>query len=144
MSTLTFDLAAFRALCPALSGVADATLSAWWDMATCYVSADNYGWLTDACRQQAINLALAHLIEVTPGLKSAISQGGVGVTQSAQVDKVQVSFVPPPVKSQWGYFWNQSAYGRQLLALLEAAAVGGLYVGGLPERSAFRKVGGIL
>jgi hypothetical protein len=49
----------------------------------------------------------------------------------------------PPAANAWQYWLNTSPYGMQLLALLQAKGVGGLYVGGLPERDAFRKVYGV-
>ncbi|MNJ79317.1 hypothetical protein D3C77_772930 [compost metagenome] len=43
----------------------------------------------------------------------------------------------------WSYWLGMTPYGMQLMALLKVCTGGGLYVGGLPERAAFRSVGGI-
>ena len=139
---LTFDVTAFRVQFPAFANVTlfpDATLQMYWDTATCFVSNRNYGWLAGACRQLALNLMTAHLAQL-----SVIIAGGQtpGMVQSATIDKVTVSLTPPPVPNQWQWWLGLTPYGQELLALLMARSAGGFYVGGLPERTGFRKVGG--
>lgn len=144
MATLTFDVANFRSQFPAFANAGDfpdATLQQYWDWATCYID-DNgsYGELTGTCRQLALNFMTAHLTAT-----SVIIAGGdvPGVASSASVDKVSVSMQPPPQSNQWQWWLATTPYGQQLLSLLSARSVGGFYVGGLPERDPFRKVGGI-
>ena len=143
MATIVFDVAAFRVAFPAFANdttYPDATLQAYWDAACCYISPCDYGWLHGACRARALNLMTAHLA----ALSTMIANGqAVGVGQSATVGAVSVSMVPPPIKSGFQYWLAITPYGIQLWALLSAKAAGGLYVGGLPEKSAFRKVGGV-
>lgn len=143
MATIVFDVAAFRVAFPAFANdttYPDATLQAYWDAACCYISPEDYGWLHGACRVRALNLMTAHLA----ALSTMIANGqAVGVGQSATVGAVSVSMVPPPIKSGFQYWLAITPYGIQLWALLSAKAAGGLYVGGLPEKSAFRKVGGV-
>lgn len=144
MTILVFDVALFREQFPAFANATTfptPQLQMYWDMATCYIS-DNadYGWLQGTCRQLALNFMTAHLTAL-----SVIIAGGQvpGLMQNATIDKVSVSLTPPPIPNQWQWWLNLTPYGQQLLALLEARSVGGDYIGGLPELSSFRKVGGV-
>lgn len=96
--------------------------------------------LEGECRYRALTLLTAHLA----ALGVLIAAGQVpGLVQTATVDKVSVSLTPPPILTQFQWWLSLTPYGQQLLALLQVASVGGIYIGGLPEISAFRKVGGI-
>lgn len=144
MSILIFDVTQFRTLFSAFSNVTlypDATLQMYWDMGTCYISNNgSYGWLTGTCRQQALNLMTAHLT----ALSGLIASGQTPyLMQSSTIDKITVTLTPPPLKTQWQWWLSTTPYGMQLYALLQVSSVGGWYIGGLPESSAFRKVGGI-
>lgn len=66
-----------------------------------------------------------------------------GVLTSANEGSVSVSFAPPPSRSAWQYWLNQTPYGQQFLALFSSLVLGGFYIGGLPESQAFRKTGGL-
>lgn len=146
MSTITLDPAAFRALFPQFADPAkypDAALSIQYGMATSYVSADTYGDMPLAARTNALYLMTAHLLALGVIIAQNNYTGQVGIVQGAVVDHVQITLTPPPVKSEWQWWLNTTPYGAQLLGLLQAQAAGGFYVGGLPERAAFRKVGGI-
>jgi hypothetical protein len=69
--------------------------------------------------------------------------GGVtGVVTGATIDKVSVQLAAPTTKSGWQYWLASTPYGMQLWAFLSIKSAGGLYIGGRPERRAFRKVGG--
>jgi len=145
LSDIVFDPVLFREQFPAFSCDAhytDAMLQMMWDMAVCYISDCNYGCLQGNCRQLAINLMTAHLQYISD---KAVNGATTGFVTSATIDKVSVSTQAPPATNQTFFNWwlSQTPYGQQLLALLKAKSVGGLYIGGLPERSAFRKVGGI-
>ena len=146
MSTITLNPAAFRALFPQFANATaypDAALEIQFGMATGYVSPDTYGDMTEATRTNALYLMTAHLLALGVIIAQNNYSGQVGVVQGAVVDHVQITLTPPPVKSQWQWWLNTTPYGAQLLGLLDAQAAGGFYVGGLPERAAFRKVGGI-
>lgn len=146
MSTITLDPAAFRALFPQFADPAkwpDAALSIQFGAATGYVSADTYGDMPVAARTNALYLMTAHLLALGVIIAQNNYSGQVGVVQGAVVDHVQITLTPPPVKSQWQWWLNTTPYGAQLLGLLDAQAAGGVFVGGLPERAAFRKVAGI-
>jgi len=145
MSTITFDAAAFRALFPQFADPAkfpDAALSIQFGAATGYVSADTYGDMSVPVRTNALYTMTAHLLALGVIIAQNNYQGQVGIVTGAVVDHVQITLTPPPVKSQWQWWLNTTPYGAQLVALLQAQAAGGFYVGGLPERAAFRKVGG--
>lgn len=148
MSTITLDIAAFRALFLQFANAAsypDPLITAQWGMATAYVSPDTYGDMPAQARTYALQLMAAHLL----ALGTIIANGGTytgtpGIVTQSKVGDIAVSLAQPPYgTSQWRYWLGLTPYGLQLLALLDAQAAGGFYVGGLPERSAFRKVGGI-
>ena len=140
---ITFDVAAFRVKFPAFADPAKyptPILEEYFKQATCIVSNANYGWLVNCCRSLALDLLVAHLAT----LFTAILAGTPAqIVTSATIDKVTVSIEPPPTKNQFDWWLSLSPYGAQLLALLQAQSMGGFYIGGNPELSAFRKVGGI-
>jgi hypothetical protein len=143
VAIITFDIAAFRLAFPAFADTTkypDATLQGFWDASCCYVSPVDYGWLHGDCRARALNLMTAHIAQLST---MAASGQPIGVGQSATVGAVSVSMVPPPIKSGFQYWLAITPYGMQLWALLNVKGAGGLYIGGLPEKSAFRKVGGV-
>jgi hypothetical protein len=146
MSTITLDPAAFRALFPQFADPVkwpDAALSIQFGAATGYVSADTYGDMTVAARTNALYLMTAHLLALGVTIASGNYTGQPGIVINSRVGDVQVQLQPPPERGQWRYWLNLTPYGAQLVALLEAQSVGGFYVGGLPERAAFRKVAGV-
>jgi hypothetical protein len=140
---ITLDIAAFRTLFTAFANTTtypDATITMFWDTAANYVSNADYGELNSSSREYALQLMTAHLL----ALQAIVSRGQTpSMVNSSTIDKISVSLTVAPVKNQWQWWLNLTAYGQQLLALLQVKAVGGLYIGGLPERAAFRKVGGI-
>lgn len=148
MTTITLDLAAFRARFPQFAdstAFPDAVIEAQFDLATCYVSADTYGDMSEHCRTQALYLMTAHLLALGVIVAAGGSYTGQpGVVTGSSVGDVSVTLAAPPSgTSQWRWWLNTTPYGAQLIALLDAQAVGGFHVGGLPERAAFRKVAGI-
>ena len=143
MTTYVFDIPAFRVSYPAFANSTtypNVTLQSYWDSAICYISDQDYGWLAGDCRYKALTLMTAHLAAIA----DLIARGQVpNLMQSATIDKITVSLTPPPLKTQWQWWLSLTGYGQQLYALLQANSTGGFYVGGLPELSAFRKVGGL-
>ncbi len=139
---IIFDPVEFRLRFPAFANpmvYPTVVLQRYWDMATCYISDLNYGWLHGKCRRLAIDLMLCHLL----ALNELIAAGQTpGLVNNATIDKVSVGLVPPPVKTQYQWWLSLTPYGQELLALLQVKSVGGFYIGGRPELSAFRKVGG--
>lgn len=140
---ITFDVAVFRAQFPAFASETtypDAVLGVVFDTAACYISTDDFGRLTGDCRLRALNLMVAHLISISDLIAAGSTANFV---VSSTVGSVTVTVQPSPSTSQWGWWLSITPYGQQLHALLSVSAVGGFLVGGLRERSAFRKVGGV-
>jgi hypothetical protein len=145
-----YNDANFRLLFPAF---ADATkwpeplLSGYWDMGTEFISVNDCPCriLSGASLQMALDLMCAQIATLmNPNAADAGGAAtGSGIVTNASVGAVSVGVMAPPVKDMWEYWLGQTPYGQQLLALLKMKGVGGFYVGGLPERSAFRKVGGV-
>jgi hypothetical protein len=141
--TITFNPDTFRVQFPQFADLyayPDVTLQGNFDLGTSYVSADTFGSMTVAARTYALNLMTAHLL----ALGTIIATGGTpGNVIGSRVGDVQVQLQPPPARSQWAWWLNTTPYGAQLVALLDMQSAGGFFVGGLPERAAFRKVGGV-
>lgn len=132
----TFNLAAFRTLYPQFDTVADATVLAVADQALCFISDTGC-----ECDDTAWFLMVAHLLQIQTAAASGGS--GSGPVASATVGGVSVSFQAPPYGTSDYKFWLFSTpFGSQLAAMLARCSAGGLYVGGAPERAAFRHVGG--
>lgn len=100
----------------------------------------------------ALNLLTAHLLtlsmQAAESMNGGASGGGgvpgqTGFITSAHIDEVSVTKMQPPVKDGWQFWLSSTPYGTQLWAILSMLAVGGISVGGLPERTGFRKVGGV-
>jgi len=140
-----YNDANFRLQFSAFADVTDyptAQLDGWWTMGTSYINPDNnypYNFKTKQL-QLALDLMCAHLAQsftmITAGIPTVVVQGTAEGT-------VNVSLTPPPVKTSFGWWLATTPYGSQLRALLRAVANVGLYIGGSPENSAFRKAGGI-
>jgi hypothetical protein len=127
-----------------------ATLSMYWTVASDYISTDDNPCnnLNGASLQLALDLMCAHLTTLFTADAGNVAGGGdpgqqATIETSSTIGAISVSNLPPPVKDAWDYWLNQTAYGQQLLALLKIKAVGGFYVGGLPEGAGFRKFGGV-
>jgi hypothetical protein len=142
MAAHVIDLAAFRLSFPAFSDVgkfSDIVLTDTFTKATMFLGEYDGPALAGPQLQLALNYLTAHLqwsaVLLARGQSSVIVQGST-------VDKVTVQLVPPPVKTGWQWWLLTTPYGADLWALLTLKSAGGFYVGGSPERSAFRTVGG--
>lgn len=145
MAAIVFDPVVFREQFPAFqcgTPISNAALLGFFEMATLYISNPNcgnytrIGGLSEGQRRQCLYLMTAHLAAIS---RLISDNQATGVVTSATVDKVSVSLQPPPAPNQWQYWLNSTPYGQQLLALLQVAGVGGLYVGARPEITAFRR-----
>lgn len=133
----TFPLADFRLLYPQFDEVSDDVVNLIADQALCYMGIHSCG----NCGDQGWMLLVAHLLFLR-----ASAEGGnatPGALASASIGSVSVSFQAPSSTDGWSHWLNQSPFGQQFLALSKACFGGVRYVGSLPERSAFRSVGGI-
>ncbi len=140
--TIDLNIQTFRATFPLYADETkypDALLNAQYKIGKCYV-ADNDCTMAENCREYALQAMLAHLLYIRDQVNSG---NNVGVITSASEGEVSVSLATPVVDDEWHYWFNSSPFGRELIALLEVQSVGGFYVGGSPERRAFRKAGGV-
>ncbi|AWN08514.1 virion structural protein [Xanthomonas phage XcP1] len=124
----------------------EALASAYWDMASEFMKFENSpcAMISGKGAQLAMNYLTAHLM--TLGLNASSEDPGAsqgGFETSAAIDKISVSMLAPPADNMWKWWLAQSPFGQSLSALLYVKSVGGLSVGGLPERKGFRKVGGV-
>jgi hypothetical protein len=148
------DISAFRQKFPAFAdetAYSDELLNIWFNDAGEYL---REGWALSGARYDlACQLMAAHLMTLAYNGIAPNAQGAVAGTGGAQVaggpivsateGGVSVSFAPPPVKTAWQQWLASSSYGLQLWALLRVAGAGGVYLGGLGERSAFRRAYGV-
>ena len=135
---MTFNYADFRSAFQQFQATPDATISVWVDLAENSAMAS---WFKGAKKAEQW-LLVAHMGHMLQGANSGDSS--TGVVTSASEGSVSVSFAPPPdAKSALQYWLSSSPYGIQLWTLLTIAGKQIQSVGGLPERSAFRKVGGV-
>lgn len=135
---MAFDTAAFRQAFTAFSDTPDAAIQVWADIVT---GSPMASWFNCAPLTQQ-QLIVAHIgYQLSNADSIGDSQGG-GAIVSGMEGSVSASFVAPPVKDGLEYYLSSSTYGQMLWAMLNISSAGGVYVGGLPERHAFRKVGG--
>lgn len=143
--TPTYNDEAFRNQFPQFENTTiypPAQLEGWWTMGTAYINIDNnYPWNFKSKQLQlAIDLMCAHLgasfTMINKGIPAVVVQGSAEGT-------VNISMVPPPVKSAFGWWLATTPYGNQLRALLKTVANVGLYIGGSTENAGFRKAGGL-
>lgn len=137
---MVFPLEQFRLLYPMFAAVPDATVLAWAEQARCMLADQNCG-----CEDSAWMLLVAHMLALNGFLGGNQGPGAIGNIASATIDKVSVSFAQNPgAKDSWSFWLASTPWGKQLAAQLARCRAGATgYVGGLPERSAFRSVGGI-
>lgn len=143
MTIITYDDAYFREVFPQFVSTVtypEARIQINWDMAINFISDENGGAYCGRMnlnqQKLAINYMTAHLL----ALSTLVTSGQTpGVLQGATIDKISVTYMPPPVKDEWRWWLSQTPYGQQLLALLSTLAVGGFYYGGSPELAAFRR-----
>jgi hypothetical protein len=136
------DIQRFRSLFPAMADAVtfpNTLIEAQWMQAQCFISPGKT--LRGHCYENALYLMTAHLTWSNHMI--SLGQTTAGVVTGATISKVSVSITPPPARSAWQFWLSTTPYGLQLWALLNIKAAGGAYIGGLPERTAFRKVGGV-
>lgn len=145
MADPTLDIAYFRSAYPQFASAVqfpDVLISAQWIVATAYLGKYSNCIYDDLEQQQsALYLMLAHLLTIQAAIAGG-STGGGGPITGATVDKVSVTMAAPTTRDSWTFWLMQTPYGQQLLALLSVVGAGGFYIGGSPERAAFRRVGG--
>ncbi len=115
------------------------SLPGYWTIANSYVDNLDSFLLNGADLQLALNLMTAHIAKVFQLI--GLGKTSVIVTGASE-GTVSLTAAPPPALDGWKWWLGTTEYGKMLWALLDAKASGGAYVGGRPERSAFRKVFG--
>ena len=142
--TIQFDVARFRKMFPQFAddqAYPDEILEMYWDLAICFIS-DEEGatCLSDDCHEKALYYVTAHIVTISTRAEGG---GTTGLVTSATVGRVSATVAEYPAGSDsWKYFMGQTPYGQIVVALFKKCSVGGFYVGGNPERSAIRRVGG--
>jgi len=149
-----YNDALFRQQFPEFADVAkypEVRLSMYWTVATMFVCSDSspYNVLNGQRLVVILNYVVAHLLTIGQQAEDASKQGAAagstmgGFTTGATIGEVTVSKMAPPAADGWQWWLSSTPYGQALWAMLEVLAVGGMSIGGLPEREAFRKVGGV-
>lgn len=134
----SFPLARFRILYPMFDGVESEVVLAVAEAAICYM-----GRCGGDCEDQLWMLLVAHMLQLRADQDAG--NGKPGAVVSASINNVSVSFATPPAGSAADHWFGLTPFGQQYLALAArcAATIGaGFYVGSMPERAAFRSVGG--
>lgn len=139
MAVISFNEPVFRKTYPQFTCGKEyptVALGAYFTAATAYITNNTFGCVSLNQQTLALNLMTAHLAL----LANNVANGQVGgVVTDATIDKVSVGLQPPPEKSQWQWWLNQTPYGQQLLALFQVETVGGFYVGASLDLAAFRR-----
>lgn len=141
MAIHVYDDTLFRTQFPAFASETEypsALIEGYFGMAACYVDANDYGRLSGACLQLALNLLTAHLVAINRA--SPADGGGTGTVAASSIDKVSVTLQIPEARGPFLGWLSRTGFGQQLAALLRIKSSGGGYVGGNPERAAFRRV----
>jgi hypothetical protein len=144
----------FRAMFPEFGNTTTypaAVIEIYWGLAQDFIAIpscpSNGAFLSGNKGAAALYYMTAHLYALAlQQLNSGQQPGAVqgGYETGATIDKISVQMLAPPADNMWTWWLSQTPYGQALAALLRVAAVGGTSVGGLPERNAFRKIGGTL
>lgn len=114
-------------------------LPSYWNMACSYIQNLNSFALNGNDLQLALQQMTAHIAKIADnqakGIVSAPATAGAQGTES-------VSLMPPPTKDGFTWWLSGTEYGKALWALLRVKGGVGFYVGGSPQRAAFRSPGG--
>lgn len=134
-ATYNYDDTLFRTQFPAFEDATafpTPTLQMYWDSAGTIITNTTYGAIAQQGGPMALNLMTAHLA----ALSVMIANNELpAIPISAGIDKINITTEPPPLKTQFQYWLSTTPYGQQLLAMLQVASVGGLYVpGGLGKQ----------
>ena len=146
---MEFNVDKFTALFPEFGDASKfppVRIEIFWDLAGDFVSENGCPFSTlRGKRAETVRYYFtAHLLTLsTLQQEFEVGEEQGGFVQSATIDNITVNKLAPPASDMWGWWMAQTPYGQFILSLLEALSVGGLSVGGLPEREAYRKVGGV-
>lgn len=134
MPTPVFPLVKFKLLYPFFDEFDDDLILAVADQAYCFI--------TQCCADQLWMLMAAHMVQLRIDAGENPAPSGQRVA-SASIDKVSVSFSGPPDTNSTKWWLGLTRWGQQYMLLNKRCNGGPFYVSSLPERSAFRSVGGV-
>lgn len=140
MAVHVLNSSTFRLAFPEFRLETDASLQVNFGMATAYFGDVDGLLLEGQGLQSCLELMTAHILKLSQ--MAANGETIPGPVTSSRIDRISVQFAAPPYKDGWSWWLSQTPYGVQLWALLSMLAGGGLYIGGAPERDAFRTVYG--
>jgi hypothetical protein len=100
--------------------------------ASSFISRQNSIYFYDDNRLLALELMAAHIQTISLSLGQGNTQGGV--VGASTVGSVSVTLIPPPIKRQFDFWMNQTGYGQQYLALMQAHSPAGMFLGGSFQR----------
>lgn len=142
MSQVTVTTSTLRLMYPYFANETaypDVVLQLQLDASQDYISPYVCDYMSLSARTRATYLMACHLQSITDKINNGES---TDLITSTIIDKITVTATPPTFKNQFQHWLNTTPYGKELLALLQMKSVGGMYYGGSPERSAFRKMDG--
>lgn len=152
MANPPYNDATFRAQFPEFADETDyptSKITAYYDMAALFIQGSRWhrAALSGNRLVVALNMLTAHLMTLGAQRDPSNADGNAddqgGYVTSATIGEVSVSKLAPPASDGWEFWLAQTQYGQMLWALLQLLAVGGFSLGGLAERTGFRKVGGL-
>lgn len=130
-----FPLELFRKLYPQFAQYDDEIVLYLSESAECYMN----DCMRDKCKDNAWLLIVAHLLQLKVNAETNTSGNQIA---SATIDKVSVSYSVTSSGNQSQDWFNLTPFGKEFLVLLQRKCGSVKYVGGYPERSGFRIVGG--
>ena len=141
MAAITLNSTEFKAQYSFFALTDDAIVLQYFDMASNFISTENYGWLNGDARKTALYLLTAHLL--TEAEQQALgNSGATGVLTNATEGSVSAGFAPPPYKTPLQYWVGKTTYGQQLLALIKSKSAMGVYAAGGLQQSNIRQPNG--
>jgi hypothetical protein len=136
MEPREFPFDKFMLLYPDFGTFSEELILAVADAALCFVNN-----CRGVCIDQLWMLLVAHMLQLRLDHESSPAPYGQRVS-SASIDKVSVSFTGPPAGDSSSWWFGLTPWGQQYILLNKRCAMP-FYISSLPERSAFRSVGGI-
>jgi ligand-binding sensor domain-containing protein len=139
-NVIAFSDADMRAVLPAYNNPVaypTTTLNMWFNNALGFMTDEESGLVDASDQGMMIYLMAGHLMSLSAMICD--NDGApVGLVSAATVDKVSVTMQLPPNPSQFQWWLSTTPYGAQLYAMLGVATVGGYWIGGSPQRWAYR------
>jgi len=132
------NYALFRQLFPAFANETDypdSVIDWYWCLSWTYLDGEVSCLFDLQAQFMMLNYVTAHLMAyndlIAAGTDSKSPFGGNTIAISSTIGDVSATVMPPPVQDNY-YFWffSQTPYGSQYIAMLKANTAGGFYLGG--------------